>query len=233
LGDGLVNLSVARDISDIKRAEEDQDLIHEVLRHDIMNKNTSIRGYLTLLECTELEEEQKEFLSKILRIASETESLILKIRHLVKTENDEISKVQIHTILDRAISSKNERMKEKGMTVTYNASQEAVYAGSLVMEIFANLIDNAILHANCKQLHLTVSDEGEMVKIIVEDDGEGISDEIKESLMEKGVKGAKSKGSGLGLYLVQKLVKRYGGEIEGLDSSLGGARFDIYLKKAE
>ncbi|MFW6142555.1 MAG: ATP-binding protein, partial [Candidatus Saliniplasma sp.] len=38
-------------------------------------------------------------------------------------------------------------------------------------------------------------------------------------------------GTGLGLYLVKLLIERYDGYVEVKDSELGGARFDIHLKK--
>ncbi|MHA1911502.1 MAG: PAS domain S-box protein [Candidatus Kariarchaeaceae archaeon] len=233
LNDRMVNLSIVRDITDIKKVEEDRNLIHEVLRHDIINKNTSIRGYLTLLEQSELTETQHNLLSKAMRVASETEKLIFKVRHLVKTENDEINSINVHSVIDKVLSSNRAIIEEKEIEIVYSTSPLNVYAGALFTEIIANLIENAVIHSNCKQIHINVKEVEEMVKITIEDDGQGISNEIKESLMAKGVKGAKSKGSGLGLYLVQKLVRRYKGRMEGLDSSLGGARFDIYLKKAE
>ncbi len=69
------------------------------------------------------------------------------------------------------------------------------------------------------------------IKVIVEDDGKGINEEDKEKIFEKGYKTAESGGSGLGLYLVKEIAETYGGSVEVKDSNLGGARFEVQLKK--
>ncbi|MFW6375837.1 MAG: sensor histidine kinase, partial [Thermoplasmatota archaeon] len=75
----------------------------------------------------------------------------------------------------------------------------------------------------------TAEDDSDDLKIIFEDDGEGIPKDVKELVFDKNYKGSKSKGSGLGLFLVKRIVDTYGGEITVKDSHMGGARFDIRL----
>ena len=60
----------------------------------------------------------------------------------------------------------------------------------------------------------------------------GISEEIKDRIFDRGIKGKKSSGSGIGLFLTQKIANKYGGNILVMESELGGARFDVILKKA-
>jgi len=54
---------------------------------------------------------------------------------------------------------------------------------------------------------------------------------MKGNIFNKKFKGKESKGSGLGLYIVKKLVEKYGGRIEVSDGTKKGTRFDIYLPK--
>lgn len=65
----------------------------------------------------------------------------------------------------------------------------------------------------------------------VEDDGTGISDEVKEKIFERGFKMKESAGTGLGLYMAKEIAETYGGSIEVKSSELGGARFDVKLRK--
>ncbi|MFW6142563.1 MAG: sensor histidine kinase, partial [Candidatus Saliniplasma sp.] len=67
--------------------------------------------------------------------------------------------------------------------------------------------------------------------VTVEDDGKGIADDIKEKIFERGFKKGENAGSGLGMYLVKEIVESYGGSIDVKDSELGGARFDVILKR--
>ena len=53
----------------------------------------------------------------------------------------------------------------------------------------------------------------------------------KKKIFKKGYKNQKTGKTGLGLYLVKEIAESYGGRVEVKDSGLGGARFDVYLKK--
>jgi len=113
-------------------------------------------------------------------------------------------------------------------------------------QVLMNLCSNAI-HAlqgrgtvtvSTRQLHASVSmpltsgtlPAGEYVCITVEDTGVGISPEIQERIFDPFFTTRKAgEGTGLGLSLVDGIVKEYGGAI-GLESAIGaGTRFDIYL----
>lgn len=65
----------------------------------------------------------------------------------------------------------------------------------------------------------------------VEDDGTGIPDEAKGKIFEKGFKSGDEAGTGLGLYMVREIAESYDGNIEVKDSDLGGASFEVSLKR--
>jgi len=80
-------------------------------------------------------------------------------------------------------------------------------------------------------------ENGDDAIISVADTGSGIPDELKTKVMDRHRKGATSRsGSGLGLFIVNKLVERYGGTIGVTDRIPGhpeeGARFIITLRRA-
>jgi two-component system sensor histidine kinase PhoQ len=101
-------------------------------------------------------------------------------------------------------------------------------------ELFGNLLDNA-----CKwcrgRVRLTASvDESagtrERLKLVVEDDGPGISAQDRARVLERGVRAdEKVPGHGIGLAMVQDTVDLYGGRLAIDASSLGGARFSLWL----
>ena len=68
------------------------------------------------------------------------------------------------------------------------------------------------------------------VEIIVSDNGPGIPDTILDSLFTP-FNTSKEKGLGLGLVISKDIVVDYGGRIE-VESSSGGTRFTIHLRKA-
>ena len=67
--------------------------------------------------------------------------------------------------------------------------------------------------------------------LVVEDDGPGVPDELKEALFEPFRQGEDSdgRGMGIGLSLVQRFAELHGGSATIEDASTGGARFVVTL----
>jgi signal transduction histidine kinase len=68
------------------------------------------------------------------------------------------------------------------------------------------------------------------VEILVEDDGTGLAPDMRESVLQRGVRADEaSPGSGLGLAIVRDLAHVYGGSISLDASPLGGLRARLTL----
>jgi two-component system sensor histidine kinase PhoQ len=68
--------------------------------------------------------------------------------------------------------------------------------------------------------------------LCIEDDGPGIPEDRVDHLLQRGVRGdERVQGHGIGLSIVQDIVKAYNGTLTVTRSaSLGGARFDLKLR---
>ena len=69
---------------------------------------------------------------------------------------------------------------------------------------------------------------GQYIDLIVEDSGEGIPEDIRDSLFDPYVS-SKAKGSGLGLAIVKRIVEEHSGTVWAKDSQLGGAALHVRL----
>jgi signal transduction histidine kinase len=109
-----------------------------------------------------------------------------------------------------------------------------VLADEMLESVFRNLLKNAIQHNDAEVPEVTVSaTEGEeTVTVRIADNGPGISDERTEKIFEQGEMGLDSEGTGLGLYLVETLVDRYGGDVYVEDNDPTGAVFVVELPLA-
>ncbi|NID15819.1 ATP-binding protein [Luteibacter yeojuensis] len=104
-----------------------------------------------------------------------------------------------------------------------------------LLELMGNLVENAFKWASHRVL-LTARSVGKMrgrsgLELVVEDDGPGIADEKIEKILQRGVRGdERVQGHGIGLSIVQDIIKAYQGELH-VDRSeeLGGARFSVKL----
>jgi signal transduction histidine kinase len=104
--------------------------------------------------------------------------------------------------------------------------------------IFINVIDNAVKYTP-EGGHVAISFAGDgqrMVRVIVRDDGQGISKENLPHVFERFYKAdnaRQSAGGGLGLAIVKELVESYGGSV-AMKSDLGsGTTVTLRLKKAD
>jgi signal transduction histidine kinase len=100
-------------------------------------------------------------------------------------------------------------------------------------QVFVNLIENA-LHAvgESGEVRITGRQEGAMVMIAVEDSGPGIDIDTRRRLFEPLIT-TKSKGIGLGLPLVKRIVERHGGTVVYEHRDGQGARFVVRLPRKE
>ena len=241
-GEQVGIFGIYRDITSQKEAEEEKEFYNSLLRHDVANRNMVVQGNLEILESSNLEEEQKNLVSNALNAAKASTDLINKIRELRAVEGDEaqLKPVAVDESISRAIKTNMQQAENFGVKINYRKSGAVIRAGSLVDNIFSNLIQNAIIHSNCKNINIYCDRERkygkEFCKLSIEDDGKGIPDELKNDIFKPGIKRRGSPGSGLGLYLVKKLVEKYGGWMEIRDRIENGEKkgtiFNIYLEMA-
>ncbi len=101
-------------------------------------------------------------------------------------------------------------------------------------EMVGNLLDNACKWAKSEvKISLSVAVQeagGAVLKIVIEDDGAGLSAEQMELVLRRGVRlDEKIAGSGLGLDIVKELVDIYGGSLGLLQSDMGGLKVELNL----
>lgn len=124
----------------------------------------------------------------------------------------------------------------KDLSIAVRVEQGAQFVGDRgdLFELLGNLLDNA-----CKwcvgQVRVTVSaapeaEPRQRLRIVVEDDGPGITEADSTRVLERGVRtDERVPGHGLGLSMVRDTVDLYGGRLTIERSELGGARISLAL----
>ena len=103
---------------------------------------------------------------------------------------------------------------------------------SMVERVVENLLVNAARHTPVgTPVHIGVRARADSIVLTVEDEGPGITDDLKESLFDPFRQGpsASGRGVGIGLSLVKKFAELHGGSAKVEDAPGGGARFVIIL----
>jgi len=104
-----------------------------------------------------------------------------------------------------------------------------------VRRLVGNLRDNAARHG--RTVELTTSVVAGLAVLDVDDDGPGIAPADRLRVLDRWVRldaarAQSAGGSGLGLAIVRETARAHGGDVEVLDSPLGGARIRVRLPAA-
>ncbi|MDG6404290.1 ATP-binding protein, partial [Pseudomonas quasicaspiana] len=98
-----------------------------------------------------------------------------------------------------------------------------------ILELLGNLLDNACKWADSEVL-LTISREEASFSIVIEDDGPGIPEAMREEVFSRGARlDEQITGHGLGLGIVRDIVQVWGGHLQLEASQSGGLRVRIDL----
>ncbi len=226
---------IIEDITERKKAQENVNFLHDLLRHDIRNIMQRIQLNLHLIQLSETaDEEKKEMISKTINLVKNSQQLLDKITMLEDIEGTiQPIPTKIHQQVLGAIEKTKNNTQSLGIKVIYNENHTKVLGGPLLEELFFNLLENAINHANCTKIVIAARQKNKRLAISVEDDGKGISSNITGSIFERGTKGGNSNGLGIGLYLCNRIIKNYQGIISVGKSNLGGAKFEVVLSLIE
>jgi signal transduction histidine kinase len=100
-----------------------------------------------------------------------------------------------------------------------------------VERIVENLLNNAARHTPAgTPIEVLVIEEGHGVVVVVEDEGPGVPDDVKDEIFEPFRQGESARGGvGIGLSLVQRFAELHGGSACVEDRKGGGARFVVTL----
>ena len=127
--------------------------------------------------------------------------------------------------------------RERGLVIDVRGT-EASFRGERadLEEMIGNLVDNACKWAAGRVAIDVVRErpdpasERQVVRIIVDDDGRGLSPSEREQAAKRGRRLDETKpGSGLGLSIVVELAGLYGGELKLGTAPLGGLRAELVL----
>ncbi len=128
--------------------------------------------------------------------------------------------------------------RDKGVAIDVHADERARFRGERpdLEEMIGNLVDNACKWASSRVAVEVVcerpdpSSQREVVRIVVDDDGRGLSPSEREQVAKRGRRLDETKpGSGLGLSIVVELAGLYGGGLTLSTAPVGGLRAELVL----
>jgi PAS domain S-box-containing protein len=231
---------LARRADELRRSNEDLSQFAHVASHDLRSPLSTITQYAQLLERRYGSQlaEGKELLHYLTSAAQRMSNLIEDLLSYarVSAEDGHVSApVDANRQLSTAMENLRGAISASGATITHDALPEVFVDATSLLQIFQNLIGNAIHYrsAHAPRIHVTSADQNEQWLFSCKDNGIGIAPEFQTQIFEpfKRLHGTDRPGSGIGLAVCKRIVERYQGRIWVESEVNQGSTFFFTLPK--
>ncbi len=223
------------------RLQEEQRYLSEIeqlksnfvsmMSHDLKTPIAKIQAIVDRLLSKSLDLELNNDLKSLRRFSDDLHRSIRSILQISKVEakdfrlNKEVTDINENIL--RVIARLKPLAEEKNIQLS--TKLEPMFSlevdMTLIEEVIANLLENAVQYtAAGGRVEISSQDDGQNVRVTVEDDGVGIDELEQKQIWGKFIRGQQSQmnvqGSGLGLYLVKYFVELHSGKVF-LESKIG------------
>ncbi|RHM98656.1 HAMP domain-containing sensor histidine kinase [Dielma fastidiosa] len=210
--------------------------------HELKTPLATIQVGLDVLELDEKPtQEQMEWALTVTK--ANTERMIELVENLFTLSSDKECDmndiIDIQDVFTRIVDELTAQIDSRHLQVTMQISDDIKLKGNAVMLYRAlfNLVENAIKY-NIENgtILITAIEEGAKIKVSVSDSGIGINDEDMQHIFEPFYRADQSRsrlmgGSGLGLSLVNDIIKKHDAEIDVDSQPNRGTVFTVMFKK--
>ena len=216
------------------------------VNHELRTPLTAIRGFAELYRQGAVtgEEETKQLLARIegesIRMGSLVEDLLLLAR-LDQAREMERLPVDIAKVTRDAIASA--QVAGPGHPISLTGDVDELYTlgdQHRIHQVVANLLANARTHTPAgTAIAVSIAQSSDGVRIAVSDSGPGLSDEDQRRIFERFYRADSSRvrndgeGSGLGLSIVDAVMRAHGGSVSVESTPGEGATFTLLFPGTE
>jgi signal transduction histidine kinase/DNA-binding response OmpR family regulator len=202
------------------------------LLHSIRNPLTSIGGTSRLLSRKINDSYMVEFLGIITKEANKIETILKDLFSFVETDEFSIEIHAIHPLLRKSVMMFYTTMKNQNITYSMNFNEEGPAVAvddSKIRQVFLHLIRNGVeAMPNGGNLLIATTNDNKEITISITDTGQGIPTDslphVKDPFFT-----TKTYGTGMGLALVERIIKAHHGKFTIQDAPEGGTVATISL----
>lgn len=218
---------------------ERSDLVATVA-HELRSPLTGVKGFVQALlnRWDRLNDEQKKLM--LTTVAADSDRLSRLITELLDVARLDTGRLQLYPrpvapeVIVRRVVDSVAAGTSREIDLAAAADLPEVEADpDKLTQVVTNLVENAVRHGEGRVLvrldHAERAPEAPGIRLVVEDEGEGIPAALRGRVFTKFWTAGTGGGSGLGLYLVHGLVRAHGGAVAIEDAAGGGARLVVLL----
>ncbi|WP_291371338.1 MULTISPECIES: HAMP domain-containing sensor histidine kinase [unclassified Acinetobacter] len=203
--------------------------------HELRSPLSAIQMRLQVLKrkYPELAQELVSIQNDVNRGTQVLENLLLLAR-LDPTNIQQLPKtnIDLNIMINEVLQALQPFAVDKNIQIQTQVLPQLYIIGNekLIFSCIRNLIDNAIRYAGQNgHIFIDMQQKQQYISLTIEDDGQGVTDEVLERLGERFYRalGTKTQGSGLGLSICKKIIELHAGEIHFSKSAYGGLKVEL------
>lgn len=209
--------------------------------HEFKTPLSSIMGYVTLLQDSEItEDERNEYIQKTFFNIEKLNDLTENILRLSKLENQNypgtLTTYRLDEQIREAVVLLEPKWSKKNIDFDINMPK-IKYTGlqSLVFQVWVNIISNAIKFSDSGgTITINLKAKQDCIRVWVNDEGIGMSEETQSHIFDKFYQGdtsRRSEGNGLGLALCKEILDNCNGKIYVISKQGQGSTFMVELER--
>ena len=220
-GDVLGGTLVLYEVTEERRREQQLTVINRVLRHNLRNELTVVRGYADGIAADAADDRHRSQAASIVDAADDLLSTATKVRGFALTRDRETDRtaVDLDSLLDDLAREVRDAHPDATVAVERATKTASVRTDpELLWSVLENLVENAAVHAATDAPAVTVSvhtpvDAPDETVFEVRDDNDPIPD-LEIDPLRTGDETALAHGSGVGLWMVTWCVAALDGTVE-------------------
>jgi signal transduction histidine kinase len=228
-------------LNEAKVAQKAKDAFLSSMSHELRTPLNAIIGFSQILsKQPNLPERIQSFVDKINIAGNNLLRLINSILNFSKIESDQMQiftqKVNIVLFLKELLVMIEQQAYAKNIKINFDVHEQIIVADKqLLNQAILNILSNAIKFTHpYGEISLISKEDKEFFVLQICDNGIGLSQKDQQKLFKpfsqiENEYQAKVNGTGLGLYLTQKIIELHGGKIEVQSELNKGSCFHIIL----
>lgn len=226
----------------LAKANEELDSFVYAASHDLKSPMANIELMVSILKRKlqgKVSDEEKKLFEMMGQSVEKFNTILHDLSQIISIEKDiedEYEEIDFREIFDNVLEDVRELAEKSRVEINASFGVTTVKnSRKNIRSILYNLISNGIKYRSSKRLpkvEVTTSEQGEYIVLSVRDNGLGLNNNQKERMFGMFRRfHPHIEGSGIGLFLLKKIVENSGGKIVVESKEGEGSVFSVFLKK--
>jgi signal transduction histidine kinase len=209
---------------DLARSNEELEQFVYTVSHDLKSPIVTSMGFISIIRKLADQGKYEQAVAKLDRVAGANERMSQLIRDLLELSrvgrvDSDKKLLDLNELLGNFAENQSIRLRSSGFTFEITSDLPVIYANeSRILQVFENILSNALKYVHNDEggrLEIHAAEDEDWQYIFCKDNGPGIPSEFHKKIFGLFYRlDTTAQGTGVGLAVVQKIMRFHGGDIQ-------------------